>query len=66
MTNNPQPAIWDSQSSRIGLIAGWGRYPIVVAQTLKAQGKQVYCVGIENHADPSLAAAAIVRPWGSS
>ncbi|HEX5104707.1 MAG TPA: UDP-2,3-diacylglucosamine diphosphatase LpxI [Pirellulaceae bacterium] len=55
MTSNPQSANCNPQSLRIGLVAGWGRYPIVVAQTLKAQGKQVYCVGLENHADPSLA-----------
>lgn len=40
--------------SRIGLVAGWGRFPIVVAQTLKEQGRSVYCVGLKNHADPAL------------
>jgi DUF1009 family protein len=40
---------------RVGLIAGWGRYPIVVAQALVASGAQVYCLGIKDHADPVLA-----------
>jgi DUF1009 family protein len=41
--------------SKIGLVAGWGRFPIVVAQSLKAQGAQVHCIGIKGHADPALA-----------
>ena len=39
---------------RIGLLAGWGRYPIVVAEALKRQGHQVFCLGIKGHADQSL------------
>jgi DUF1009 family protein len=38
----------------IGLVAGWGRFPVVVAQSLKALGRQVHCVGLLGHADPSL------------
>ena len=38
----------------VGLIAGWGRFPIVVAEALKAQGRQVYCLGVKDHADPEL------------
>jgi DUF1009 family protein len=40
--------------SKIGLIAGWGRYPIYLAEALKRQGIGVYCLGIVNHADPKL------------
>ena len=40
---------------RIGLIAGWGRYPVVVAEALQRQGYQTYCLGVANHADPHLA-----------
>jgi len=40
--------------AKVGLIAGWGRYPLVVAQTLAARGVQVYCLGIKDHADPLL------------
>lgn len=38
----------------IGLVAGWGRFPVVVAQSLKAQGYQVHCVGLRGHADTCL------------
>jgi DUF1009 family protein len=41
-------------ASNIGLVAGWGRFPVVVAQSLKSQGYQVHCVGLVGHADPSL------------
>jgi UDP-2,3-diacylglucosamine hydrolase len=40
---------------RIGLIAGWGRFPIVVAKALASQGSKVYCLGVKDHADPALA-----------
>ena len=38
----------------MGLVAGWGRYPIVVAQALRRQGHRVITLGIRNHADPEL------------
>jgi DUF1009 family protein len=41
-------------SQRIGLIAGWGRYPIIVAEELKRSGHHVYCLGVKDHADPIL------------
>ncbi len=40
---------------RIGLLAGWGRYPLVIAESLRRQGRQTYCLGLVGHADPSLA-----------
>lgn len=42
-------------SHRIGLVAGWGRFPIVVAQALRAAGREVICCGVRGHADPELA-----------
>lgn len=39
---------------RVGLIAGWGRFPVVVAESLAAQGYQVCCLGVKDHADPIL------------
>lgn len=39
----------------IGLLAGWGRYPIVVAETLRRHGYEVHCLGVKDHADPALA-----------
>jgi DUF1009 family protein len=43
-----------SKIKRIGLIAGWGRFPIVLAETLKAAGREVVCLGVPDHADPCL------------
>lgn len=40
----------------IGLVAGWGRYPLVVAAALKQRGHPVHAVGLAGHADPELAA----------
>lgn len=39
---------------RIGLIAGWGRFPIVVAEALRREGYDVYCLGVKDHADEVL------------
>ena len=39
----------------MGLIAGWGNFPLEVASALKRQGYAVYCLGIQDHADPALA-----------
>jgi DUF1009 family protein len=40
--------------NKIGLIAGWGNFPIRVAESLVAQGYEVTCVAVKGHADPSL------------
>jgi UDP-2,3-diacylglucosamine hydrolase len=40
--------------TKVGLIAGWGRYPIVVAEALRRAGAQIYCVALKGHADPAL------------
>ncbi len=40
---------------RIGLLAGWGRYPLVLAESLQRQGFETYCLGLAGHADPALA-----------
>ncbi len=42
-------------SKKIGLIAGWGDFPIRVAQALVADGYEVSCIGVKGHADPALA-----------
>jgi DUF1009 family protein len=41
-------------SDPIGLLAGWGRYPFVVAETLRRQGHRVVGVGILDHTDATL------------
>lgn len=47
-----QPAT--RRQRRIGLIAGWGRYPLVVADALRKKDFRVYCLGLAGHADPAL------------
>ena len=44
-----------SSPETVGLIAGWGTFPIDVARTLRAQGRRVVCLGIQEHADPQFA-----------
>lgn len=39
----------------VGLLAGWGRYPFVVAEALKRHGARICCLGVAGHADASLA-----------
>lgn len=49
--------------TRIGVLAGWGRYPIVVTEALKQQGYEVCCLGVKDHADPVLAKIADEFGW---
>jgi UDP-2,3-diacylglucosamine hydrolase len=39
----------------IGLVAGWGNYPLVIAEALRRQALRIYCLGIVGLADPALA-----------
>jgi DUF1009 family protein len=36
-------------------LAGWGRFPVAVAEALQRQGLQTYCLGVRGYADPVLA-----------
>jgi DUF1009 family protein len=45
------------------LVAGWGRFPLLVAQSLKRQGCEVHCVGLKGHADEALAATCDSFTW---
>ena len=51
----PAPSLPRDGVRRVGLFAGWGRYPVLIAEALRAQGCEVYCLGVPNHADPRLA-----------
>jgi len=44
-----------STPKRIGLLAAWGRYPVLVAEALRRQNYHVTCVGAADLADPALA-----------
>lgn len=48
------PALGQGHNKKIGLVAGWGDFPVRVAQALKKQGFQIYCLAIKDHADPIL------------
>lgn len=39
----------------LAVIAGWGNYPLAVAEALKAQNRRIVGIGIIDHADPKLA-----------
>lgn len=40
--------------NKIGLIAGWGNFPVRVAESLVEQGYEVTCIAVKGHADPVL------------
>ncbi|MEW4487314.1 UDP-2,3-diacylglucosamine diphosphatase LpxI [Thalassoglobus sp. JC818] len=44
-----------TQQHRIGLLAGWGRFPVHFAQAAQAQGYSVQCMGIEGMVSEELA-----------
>src|SRR4030081_3666422 len=41
--------------SRIGILAGGGRVPLMIAESAAARGEAVHIVGIEGEADPGIA-----------
>ncbi|MEX2092956.1 MAG: UDP-2,3-diacylglucosamine diphosphatase LpxI [Pirellulales bacterium] len=44
----------DGDDRRIGILAAWGRLPVLVAEELRRQGYHVSCLGVVGHADPHL------------
>jgi DUF1009 family protein len=44
-------------------VAGWGRYPLVIAQSLKMLGYDVFCLGGKEHADAELARHCADFQW---
>jgi hypothetical protein len=38
----------------VGLLAAWGRYPLLVAQALRRQDYRISCLAVAHHADPRL------------
>lgn len=49
--------------NHVGLLAAWGRYPITVAEALRAQGYRVSCLGVKRHCDPSIASLCDDFRW---
>lgn len=50
-------------SEPIGLVAGWGRFPIVFAQKARAVGKSVVCVGLKHEASSELESIVDQFQW---
>ena len=48
---------------KVGLVAGWGDFPIVVAKALQAAGVEVYGALLHGHADPELAQYCVDVQW---
>ena len=40
---------------RVGLLAGWGNYPLVIAEAIRAQGADIVGLGVKDHVDPKFA-----------
>jgi DUF1009 family protein len=51
------------RAERVGLMAGWGRYPLVIAEAMTRQGFDVFCLGVKGHADPALAKVCTSFDW---
>jgi DUF1009 family protein len=49
------PTSGQHEPMRIGLLAAWGDFPLIVARQLKAEGHQVIGLGVRHHCDPQLA-----------
>lgn len=58
-TKQPDPVLqtypMEPLKEPIGLIAGWGSFPMEIAQRLHQQGRELYVVGLQDLATPKLA-----------
>jgi DUF1009 family protein len=55
-SSNPQSAIRNLQcDGPVGLLAGWGRFPLAFASKAREMGLKVVCVGLSGEADKALA-----------
>ncbi|GAB4149385.1 MAG: UDP-2,3-diacylglucosamine diphosphatase LpxI [Planctomycetaceae bacterium] len=45
----------EKSSEKVGLLAGWGRFPFAFAEAAQRQGKKVYCIGVSGMASDELA-----------
>lgn len=43
-----------THNSRLGIVAGWGQFPVELAETARAQGREVIVAAIKQHADDKL------------
>lgn len=52
-----------TDQSPVGLLAGWGNLPIVVAEAIRRSGRQVICAAVKDHADPVLEEICDATTW---
>ncbi|MCO6042810.1 UDP-2,3-diacylglucosamine diphosphatase LpxI [Aeoliella sp. ICT_H6.2] len=52
-----------TDDNTVGLLAAWGRFPMVVAESLKRDGYRVCCLGVKGHADGNLARVCDEFDW---
>jgi len=57
------PTASTGEPRHVGLLAGWGRFPLAVAEALSARGYRVSGLGIRHHADPALAERCADFGW---
>jgi DUF1009 family protein len=53
LLRTPRPEL-DRDDRHVGLLAAWGRLPVLVAEELRRQDYHVSCLGVVGHADPHL------------
>ncbi len=53
-------AMQPKSNQPLGIVAGWGHFPVELAQTARDQGRDVIVAGIKEHADSQLQALATV------
>ena len=55
---SPAASLPELAGERIGILAGWGRYPVVVAEAIRRRGGRPAILSIRDHADAELAPLA--------
>jgi len=54
MTHAPNPAPLSLAGETIGILAGWGRYPVMIAEAVRRHGGRTAVLAIRGHADADL------------
>lgn len=52
-----------AKPTKIGLLAGWGNYPLLLARAFAEQGIETHCVAVKEHADPELESLCASFQW---
>lgn len=53
----------NSSAKKIGIVAGWGSFPVEIARHYREKGYEVYTVAIKEHAAPELAELSTDCRW---